>query len=63
MARKKRQLLTVPELIVRKREGEKLSDQDIRDLVTGFMDGSVADYQMSTLAMAVYFRGITFGPG
>ena len=60
MARKKRQLLTVPELIVRKREGEKLSDQDIRDLVTGFMDGSVADYQMSALAMAVYFRGMDF---
>jgi len=60
MARKKRQALAVPELIVRKREGGKLAEQEIRDLVAGFMDGSVADYQMSALAMAVYFRGMSF---
>ena len=60
MAQKKRQALAVPELIVRKREGGKLAEQEIRDLVAGFMDGSVADYQMSALAMAVYFRGMSF---
>jgi pyrimidine-nucleoside phosphorylase len=60
MARKKRQPLAVPELIVRKRAGEKLDEQEIRDLIAGFMDGSVADYQMSALAMAVYFRGMDF---
>jgi len=60
MARKKRQALQVPELIVRKREGGQLSEQAIRDVVAGFMDGSVADYQMSALAMAVYFRGMSF---
>jgi pyrimidine-nucleoside phosphorylase len=60
MARNKRQALQVPELIVRKREGGKLGEQEIRDLVAGFMDGSVADYQMSALAMAVYFRGMSF---
>ena len=60
MARKKRQPLAVPELIVRKREGEQLGEREIRDLIAGFMDGSVADYQMSALAMAVYFRGMSF---
>jgi len=60
MARKKRQSLAVAELIVRKREGERLGEQEIRDLVAGFMDGSVADYQMSALAMAVYFQGMDF---
>jgi pyrimidine-nucleoside phosphorylase len=60
MARKKRQSLAVSELIVRKREGERLGEQEIRDLVAGFMDGSVADYQMSALAMAVYFQGMDF---
>ena len=60
MARKKRQPLAVPELIVRKREGEPLGEREIRDLIAGFMDGSVADYQMSALAMAVYFRGMSF---
>ena len=60
MAQRKRQSLAVPELIVRKREGERLGEQEIRDLVAGFMDGSVADYQMSALAMAVYFQGMDF---
>jgi len=60
MARKKRQPLAVPELIVRKRQGDKLSDQAIHSLIAGFMDGSVADYQMSALAMAVYFQGMDF---
>jgi pyrimidine-nucleoside phosphorylase len=56
----KRQPRPVPELIVRKREGNKLGEEEIRDLVAGFMDGSVADYQMSALAMAVYFQGMDF---
>jgi len=60
MAQRKRQSFAVPELIVRKREGERLGEQEIRDLVAGFMDGSVADYQMSALAMAVYFQGMDF---
>ena len=60
MGRKGRRPLAVPELIVRKREGEKLGEQEIRDLIAGFMDGSVADYQMSALAMAVYFQGMDF---
>jgi pyrimidine-nucleoside phosphorylase len=60
MAPKKPQLLTVPELIARKREGERLGDEQIRRLIAGFMDGSVADYQMSAFAMAVFFQGMDF---
>jgi pyrimidine-nucleoside phosphorylase len=60
MPRKKARLLAVPELIARKREGQRLSDADIHDLIAGFMDGSVADYQMSALAMAIYFEGMDF---
>ncbi|UCF47586.1 MAG: thymidine phosphorylase [Myxococcales bacterium] len=60
MAQKKRQPLSVPELIVRKREGRKLGAEEVRGLVFGFMNGSVTDYQMSALAMAVYFRGMDF---
>jgi len=60
MAGRKPQPLAVPELIVRKRDGQKLDPQEIRDLVAGFMDGAVTDYQMSALAMAVYFRGMDF---
>ncbi|MGB3052422.1 MAG: thymidine phosphorylase [Polyangiales bacterium] len=50
----------MPELIVRKRDGKKLADDDMRSLVAGFMDGSVTDYQMSAFAMAVYFQGMDF---
>ncbi|NOQ83891.1 MAG: thymidine phosphorylase [Myxococcales bacterium] len=60
MTKRKRQPLAVPELIARKREGGKLDEQEVRDLIAGFMDGSVADYQMSALAMAVFFRGMDF---
>ena len=51
---------TVPELIVRKRDGHKLDEQEIRALIAGFVDGSVTDYQMSALAMAVFFQGMDF---
>jgi pyrimidine-nucleoside phosphorylase len=60
VAQTKRQPRAIPELIVRKREGSKLGEREIRDLVAGFMDGSVTDYQMSALAMAIYFQGMDF---
>ena len=56
----RRHRLAVPELIARKRDGGALTEAEIRALVSGFMDGSVTDYQMSAFAMAVYFRGMTF---
>ncbi len=52
--------LSVPELIVRKRDGGNLAKAEIAALVSGFMDGWVTDYQMSAFAMAVYFEGMSF---
>ena len=51
-------LPTVPELIVRKRDGGRLSAREIQHIVEGFVAGSVADYQMSALAMAILLRGM-----
>jgi len=51
--------LRVPALIARKRDGDELTEREVRDLVRGFVDGDVADYQMSALAMAIYFQGMT----
>ncbi len=48
-----------PTLIARKREGEELSAEEIGWLVDGYVDGGVADYQMSAFAMAVFFKGMT----
>jgi pyrimidine-nucleoside phosphorylase len=51
--------LLTTEVLARKRDGGELSDDEIRFLVDGFVDGRVTDYQMSAFAMAVCIRGMT----
>ena len=60
IVRRQRTSVGTAELIVRKRGGGKLEKLEIEELISGFMDGSVADYQMSARAMAVYFQGMDF---
>jgi pyrimidine-nucleoside phosphorylase len=50
--------MIVPRLIERKRDGERLEAREIRELVLAYGAGTVPDYQMSALLMAVYFRGL-----
>ncbi len=45
-------------LLVKKRDGHALTDDEIRFLVDGFCRGEVADYQMSALAMAICLQGM-----
>src|SRR5215471_15555431 len=45
-------------IISKKRDGGRLSAEEIAEFMEGFVRGEVADYQMSALAMAVYFRGM-----
>ena len=47
------------DIIQKKRDGEVLSDEEIRFFVNGYTDGSIPDYQASAFCMAVYFRGMT----
>jgi pyrimidine-nucleoside phosphorylase len=47
------------ELIERKRDGEELSPDELRELVLAYARDEVPDYQMSAFLMAVYFRGLT----
>jgi len=49
----------IPTLISRKRDGEELSEKEIRQLIEGYTRDEVPDYQMSAFAMAVYFSGMT----
>ncbi|MFU8893187.1 MAG: thymidine phosphorylase [Luteolibacter sp.] len=49
----------IPTLISRKRDGETLSEKEIRQLIDGYTRGEVPDYQMSAFAMAIYFSGMT----
>jgi pyrimidine-nucleoside phosphorylase len=60
MSRNNRHTLPVPELIAKKRDGGTLTKAELTGLIDGFMDDSVADYQMSAFAMAVFFRGMSF---
>lgn len=47
------------EIIRKKRDGHSLSADDINGFFNGFLNGTVADYQVSAMLMAVYFRGMT----
>lgn len=47
------------DLIQKKRDGLELSSDEIRWLIDGYVAGTVPDYQMSALAMAIYFKGMS----
>ncbi|APR75769.1 Pyrimidine-nucleoside phosphorylase [Minicystis rosea] len=49
---------TLVELIARKRDNRTLTEAQIQRLVRAYVDGELADYQMSALLMAVFFRGM-----
>ncbi|MEB3323236.1 MAG: hypothetical protein VKI81_10485, partial [Synechococcaceae cyanobacterium] len=51
--------MNVPEIIVRKREGEATSAEELELLLRGLVDGSIPEYQISAWLMAVLFRGMT----
>lgn len=44
------------DLIMKKREHEKLSKEEIDFFVNGFNNGTIPDYQVSALMMAIYFN-------
>ena len=46
-------------VIESKRDGRVLPPEEIRAFVQAFVSGELPDYQMSALAMAIYFRGMT----
>jgi pyrimidine-nucleoside phosphorylase len=50
----------VPQWVIeKKRDGGTLDAGEIRAFIEGFTSGAIPDYQMSALAMAVFFRGMT----
>jgi pyrimidine-nucleoside phosphorylase len=51
-------VFSIVELIGRKRDGQRLSDDEIRHVIEEFSADRMPAYQMSALAMAVFFRGL-----
>jgi pyrimidine-nucleoside phosphorylase len=49
------------ELIGRKRDGQEHAPEEIQFLLSGYLAGSIADYQMAAWLMAVCIRGMTPG--
>ena len=47
------------DVIERKRNGEELPTDDIRELVLGYGRGEIPDYQLAAFCMAVWFRGLS----
>ncbi|MCL1857470.1 MAG: thymidine phosphorylase, partial [Kiritimatiellaeota bacterium] len=51
----------IPQWIIeQKRDGNELSPKTIRTWVEAYARGDIPDYQMAALAMAIYFKGMTF---
>ena len=49
------------ELIRAKRDGQALSDAELRGFVAGVTDGSIPDYQVAAMLMAIFVRGLDDG--
>jgi pyrimidine-nucleoside phosphorylase len=47
------------DLIEKKRDGLELTKEEIKFIIDGYTIGSIPDYQMSALTMAIYFQGMT----
>ncbi len=50
--------MTAVELIRKKREGASLSPEELHFIISGYVSGAIADYQMSAFLMAAFFRGM-----
>lgn len=47
------------DLIQKKRDGHSLSKEEIAYMIKGYTQGTIPDYQMSAMMMAIYFQGMT----
>jgi len=47
------------DLIVKKRNGATLTEEELRFLITGYVNGDIPEYQISSWLMAVYFNGMS----
>ena len=51
--------MNIVEIINKKRLSQELTYEEIKYVVNGFVDGSIMDYQMSSLLMAIVLNGMS----
>jgi pyrimidine-nucleoside phosphorylase len=58
MTSKRPRMLAVTALIAKKRDGRALTDGEIEALIAGAVRGTIPDYQLAALLMAIVWRGL-----
>ena len=51
-------MFNMNDLIQKKRDGAKLTEEEIRWIIKSYVDEEIPDYQVSALLMAIFFRGL-----
>ena len=51
--------MTMYDLILKKKRGEELTNEEICYMISGYTKGDIPDYQMSAMMMAICFQGMT----
>jgi len=46
------------DLIIKKRDGQELTQKEINFMIKEYCEDKIPDYQMSTMLMAIYFKGM-----
>ena len=47
------------DLILKKRDGEKLTKEEINFIIEGYVNNTIPDYQVSALLMAIYYNPLS----
>ena len=50
--------MNIIEIIAKKRDGIRLSKEEIEFFIEGYTKGEIADYQAAALVMAIYINGM-----
>ncbi|MCH5586621.1 pyrimidine-nucleoside phosphorylase [Shimazuella sp. AN120528] len=51
--------MRIVDIIGKKRDGKELTTEEIKFFIKGYTDGIIPDYQVSALAMAIYFQDMS----